>query len=61
VEVDGSQYSTDSGLASDAERTKFLEAAGLHVLRVNNREVLTELGAVLNEIWTAVRGYNPSP
>ena len=61
VEVDGSEHFTEAGLASDAERTLFLEAAGLHVLRVSNREVLTEVSAVLNEIWAAARGYNPSP
>jgi adenine-specific DNA-methyltransferase len=61
IEVDGSQHATESSIASDAKRTAALEAAGLHVLRFTDREVLLETEAVLEAIAEATRGYNPSP
>ena len=39
----------------DEERTKALEAAGVHVLRFGNREVLDELDEVLTRIGAELR------
>ncbi len=39
VELDGSQHYTQEGLAYDAERTRFLEGAGLTVLRFSNDDI----------------------
>jgi very-short-patch-repair endonuclease len=46
VEVDGSQHFTEYGAARDVERTAFLEANGIRVLRFNNVEVLTHIDVV---------------
>jgi very-short-patch-repair endonuclease len=61
IEIDGSQHLERRVMARDRERTFYLEGAGFHVLRFNNRQVLTELDAVLEAIWEATKGYNPSP
>lgn len=61
IEVDGGQHYTPEGLAKDAERTKFLESAGIQVLRFSDTEVLVETNAVLEAIWEATRGYDHSP
>ena len=61
VEVDGGQHYTAEGVARDAERTRYLEGAGLQVLRFSDHEVLVETDAVLEAIWEATRGYDPSP
>ena len=39
IELDGSQHFEESNLAKDAERTAFLEAYGLRVIRIPNNEV----------------------
>jgi very-short-patch-repair endonuclease len=62
IEVDGSQHYENGGLAYDRERTAFLEAQGLRVLRFTNVEVLTETDGVLATIWEeAVERTDRSP
>ncbi|MBQ3200672.1 MAG: endonuclease domain-containing protein, partial [Clostridia bacterium] len=39
IEVDGSQYFESQGMAYDAERSQFLTALGLKVLRFSNRDI----------------------
>ena len=39
IEVDGAQHDTTGGVAYDAERTAWLEAVGLKVLRFSNYEI----------------------
>ena len=51
IELDGSQHATDSGKAYDVERTKFLEALGLTVVRYWNSEVLSRMDVVLGDLW----------
>jgi very-short-patch-repair endonuclease len=55
VEVDGATHSTEEELRRDVNRTRFLEEKGYRVLRVLNHEVLTELDAVLETIFLALR------
>lgn len=50
VEVDGAQHLEIEHAASDAERSAYLEALGLHVMRFDNRQILTETSAVLQMI-----------
>jgi len=50
VEVDGLSHDVEGQAARDAERQAHIEAAGWHVLRVRNRDVLERLDAVLAEI-----------
>ena len=51
IELDGSQHNTDDGRAYDIERTKFLEALGLKVVRYWNRDVLSQTDVVLEDLW----------
>jgi very-short-patch-repair endonuclease len=55
VEVDGGQhFGADAG-HYDAERTAFLEAVGLRILRFTNLEVLQETESVLEQILGALK------
>jgi Protein of unknown function (DUF559) len=52
IELDGSQHLDQADY--DAERTKHLEAKGYRVLRFWNNQVMNEIDAVLNVIWTEI-------
>lgn len=54
VEVDGSQHFTPEAVARDAVRTAALRRMGLRVLRFDNRQVLLETDAVVEQIWKAI-------
>lgn len=54
VELDGSQHYQPQGIARDAERTAFLEANGIHVLRFSNSDVVKNLKGVCEQIDLAV-------
>lgn len=51
IELDGSQHGTKDGKEYDAERTKFLEALDLKVVRYWNHEVLRQTDMVLEDLW----------
>ena len=51
IELDGSQHGTDDGKEYDAERTNFLEALGLTVVRYWNDDVLSRTEVVLEDLW----------
>lgn len=51
IELDGSQHGTEDGKEYDAERTKFLEALGLTVVRYWNHDVLSRTDVVLEDLW----------
>lgn len=51
IELDGSQHGTDDAIEYDAERTKFLEALDLRVVRYWNHEVLQNVDVVLDDLW----------
>ena len=53
IEVDGGQHATPG---ADAARTACLEFEGFHVLRVWNREVLTNIDGVIASIGHALSG-----
>ncbi|GHF96230.1 hypothetical protein GCM10017783_05120 [Deinococcus piscis] len=46
IELDGPTHDTPEAQAYDAERTRVLEAAGLRVLRFQNREVMENFAGV---------------
>lgn len=50
IEIDGSSHRLDDEIARDYWRTVTLEAAGWHVLRFTNEQVLTDLGAAIAAI-----------
>ena len=51
IELDGSQHGIDEAIEYDAERTKFLEALGLTVVRYWNHDVLSRTDVVLGDLW----------
>lgn len=52
IELDGSQHGTNDAIEYDAERTKFLEALGLTVVRYWNYDVLGRTDVVLEDLWS---------
>ena len=55
VELDGLSHEVAGAPARDATREAALEAAGWHVIRFKNRDVLEDLPRVLEEIRRAAR------
>ncbi|MHA3080141.1 endonuclease domain-containing protein [Acinetobacter sp. ANC 5502] len=51
IELDGSQHNTADGQVYDAERTKFLEALDLRVVRYWNNDVLSRTDMVFGDLW----------
>ncbi len=51
IELDGGQHSTPKGREQDRRRDADLAARGLTVLRFSDREVLTNIEGVQEEIW----------
>jgi adenine-specific DNA-methyltransferase len=51
VELDCGQHGTDDAVEYDAERTKFLEALGLTVVRYWNHDVWSRADVVLENLW----------
>ncbi|MHC5171432.1 endonuclease domain-containing protein [Acinetobacter johnsonii] len=51
IELDGSQHGADDAIEYDAERTKYLEALDLSVVRYCNHEVLGRTDVVLEDLW----------
>ena len=52
IELDGGQHNTEDGRAYDVERTQFLEALGLTVVRYWNHDVLVRTDLVLEHLWS---------
>ena len=61
VEVDGGIHVDPAQAARDAERTKFLQAHGIRVLRFSNEEVENHFDRVLRQIVEAASPPGPSP
>ena len=55
VEVDGGIHDQPGQAEKDAERTRFLSGLGIHVLRVRNEEVLSNLDSVFDRILLATQ------
>ncbi|MGC8908953.1 MAG: endonuclease domain-containing protein, partial [Desulfomonilaceae bacterium] len=60
IELDGGQHNEPDARARDEQRTAFLKARGICVLRFWNNEVLTETEGVLQEVYEAV-SRSPQP
>jgi very-short-patch-repair endonuclease len=52
IEVDGGQHYSAEGQQMDAKRDAFISEAGLKVVRFSDREVLMNVDAVLEKIWS---------
>ena len=61
IEVDGSQHYEPQGLAYDSERSVFLEALGLEVLRFSNREIDRDFRGVCEQIDMAIQNRLQCP
>ena len=55
IELDGSQHYESESIEKDAERTAFLEAYGLTVIRIPNNEVSRNFCGVCEYIDAAVK------
>ena len=55
IELDGSQHYEDTNTEKDAERTAFLNAYGLTVIRIPNNEVNLNFLGVCEYIDAAVK------
>lgn len=61
IEVDGSQHYESQGLSYDSERSAFLEALGLKVLRFSNREIDREFHSVCTQIDLTIQNRLQNP
>ena len=59
IEVDGGHHGQQAGY--DENRTQKLRAAGFHVLRFWDNEVLKEMESVKEKIWLVVQELQPHP
>ena len=55
IEIDGSQHYEDSVIMQDADRTAFIEAYGLKVIRIPNNEISKNFRGVCEYIDTEVK------
>ena len=55
IEIDGDSHFTPEAIAYDQERTTYLEAFGIEVMRFTNLEISENVGAVLEKIDAAVK------
>ena len=51
IDCDGGQHYTAEGLEADRARDQALAQLGLNVLRFDNRQILTETDAVVDQIY----------
>ena len=61
IEVDGSQHYEPQGMAYDVERSAFLSALDLAVLRFSNREIDKDFCGVCEQIDSAIQSRPESP
>jgi very-short-patch-repair endonuclease len=59
IELDGSQHFEPDHQVKDEERDRVLESMGIRVLRFDNRQVLTELDAVMSVVFNTVEKQIP--
>ena len=55
IELDGMQHYEEQGMAYDSERSAFLTALGLEVLRFSNREIDRDFDSVCAQIDSAIQ------
>ena len=61
IELDGSQHYDAQGMAYDAERSAFLTALGLEVLRFSNRDVDQDFSGVCAQIDRVIQERMKDP
>ncbi len=61
IEVDGSQHYEPHGLAYDAQRSAFLSALGLEILRFSNRDIDRDFSSVCEQIDITIQTRLQAP
>ena len=61
IEADGSQHHEPQGMAYDAERSAFLSALGLEVLRFSNRDIDRDFRGVCEQIDITIQNRLQDP
>ena len=61
IEVDGSQHYEPQGMVHDAERSQFLTALGLEVLRFSNRDIDRDFRGVCEQIEITIQNRLQGP
>ena len=61
IEVDGSRHYEPQGMAYDAERSAFLSALRLEVLRFSNRDIDRDFRGVCEQIDTTIQNRLQGP
>ena len=61
IELDGGQHYEPDAIDADTYRTQVLAAHGFHVLRFDDRQMLSETAAVLNTIHDWLQSNHPHP
>ena len=61
IEIDGSQHYEPQGMAHDAERSTFLSALGLEVLRFSNRVINRDFHGVCEQIDITIQNRLQGP
>ena len=61
IEVDGSQHYEPQAMAYDSERSAFLKALGLKILRFSNRDIDRDFRGVCEQIDIAVQARLQHP
>ena len=61
IEVDGSQHYEPQGMAYDAERSAFLSALGVEVLRFSNRDIDRDFRGVCEQIDITIQNRLQDP
>lgn len=52
IELDGGQHYSEEGKKKDNHRDKYLEDAGLRILRFSDKEVFEDMLGILEKIWS---------
>ncbi len=60
LEFDGSQHAEKDAPAYDAERDRLIAALGIRIVRYWNREVLTNLDGVMDDLLRRLNGADPA-
>ncbi len=50
IEIDGEYHNSETQLKKDQERTSYLNAQGIQIIRFTNSEVINNLNEVINKI-----------
>ena len=61
IEVEGSQHYEPQGMVHDAERSQFLTAFGLDVLRFSNRDIDRDFRGVCEQIEITIQNRLQGP